>query len=122
MEQIKTAIEAFVKAGDNRDTAILENILHARFQNIQDGYFDENGIFVFSKSDYIELIRTKKFGGSPRSIAYNSIEQTGNIATVQVKLESQNLIFHSLIVCVHDNRNWKIINNIPTIEVKYNTN
>ncbi len=116
--RVKTAIEAFVKAGDNRDITVLENILHAGFQNIQDGFFDENGIFVLSKSDYIELIRTKKFGGSPRSIAYNSIEQTGNIATVQVKLESQYLIFHSLIVCVQENEHWKIINNIPTITMK----
>lgn len=118
MEQAKTAIEAFVKAGDNRDVNVLEDILHAGFQNIQDGFFDKNGVFVFSKSDYIELIRTKKFGGSPRSIDYNSIEQTGNIVTAQVKLESQYLIFHSLIVCVQDNGQWKIINNIPTIDVK----
>lgn len=118
MEQVKTAIETFVKAGDNRDISTMENILHSAFQNIQDGFFDENGIFVFSKSDYIELIRTKKFGGSSRTIVYNSIEQTGNIATVQVKLESQYLIFHSWIVCVQDHGHWKIINNIPTIEVK----
>ncbi|PRD57146.1 nuclear transport factor 2 family protein [Sphingobacterium gobiense] len=118
MEQIKKAIEAFVQAGDNRDIAVLENILHSDFQNIQDGFFDEKGIFVFSKSDYIELIRTKKFGGSPRSITYHSIEQTGNIATVQVKLESPYLIFQSLIVCVQDHGDWKIINNLPTIEVK----
>jgi hypothetical protein len=118
MKQVKTAIEAFIKAGDNRDIDILEHILHSGFQNIQDGFFEENGIFVFSKSDYIELIRTKKFGGSPRSITYNSIEQTGNIAIEQVKLESQYLIFHSLIVCVQDDRQWKIINNTPTIEMK----
>lgn len=118
MEQVKTAIEAFVKAGDDRDTAVLENILHSGFQNIQDGFFDEDGIFVFTKADYIELIRTEKFGGNPRSIHYRSIKQIGNIAAVQVKLESQYLIFHSLIVCVHDNGHWKIINNTPTIEVK----
>lgn len=118
MTQVKTAIEVFVKAGDNSDITTLEDILHSNFQNIQDGFFNENGIFVFSKSDYIELIRTKKFGGSSRSITYNSLEQTGNIATVQVKLESQYLIFHSLIVCVQDQGQWKIINNIPTIDVK----
>lgn len=118
MEQIKTAVEAFVKAGDNRDTSVLENILHTDFQNIQDGFFEEKGIFVFSKSDYIELIRTEKFGGSPRSIDYNAIEQIGSIAIVRVKLESRYLIFHSLIVCVHENGHWKIINNTPTVEIK----
>ncbi|MBD1431479.1 nuclear transport factor 2 family protein [Sphingobacterium sp. DN00404] len=118
MEQVKAAIEAFVKAGDNRDIVALEEILHTNFQNIQDVFFDEDRICVFSKDDYIELIRTEKFGGSPRSIDFHSIEHTGNIAIVRAKLESQYLIFHSLIVCVHDNGHWKIINNTPAIEAK----
>ncbi len=118
MEHVKAAIEAFVKAGDNRDVAALERGLHASFQNIQDGFFEDKGIFVFSKSDYIELIRVKRFGGSPRSIAFHSIQQTGNMAIAQVELESQYLIFPSLIVCVQDNGQWKIMNNIPTIAVK----
>ncbi len=118
MEQAERAIEAFVKAGDNRDVAALESILHDEFQNIQDGFFEEKGIFVFSKSDYIELIRTKRFGGSPRSLVINSLEQSGNMAIVQVTLESQFLIFHSLIICIREHGHWKIINNAPAIKVK----
>ncbi|WP_341836508.1 nuclear transport factor 2 family protein [Chitinophaga pollutisoli] len=118
MEQAEKAIEAFVKAGDNRDVAALENILHPCFQNIQDGFFDEKGIFVFSKSDYIDLIRTKRFGGSPRSLVINSMEQSGNMAIAQTTLESAYLIFHSLIICIRDTGDWKIINNTPTIQVK----
>lgn len=120
MEQAKTAIEAFVKAGDDRNTAVLENILHSSFQNIQDGFFNEEGIFVFSKTDYIDLIRSEKFGGSPRTIQYNSISRNGNIVTAAVKLESQYLIFHSWIMVVLDNGQWQIINNTPTIELKSN--
>ncbi|MBD1422943.1 nuclear transport factor 2 family protein [Sphingobacterium chuzhouense] len=118
MEQAEKVIEAFVKAGDNRDVAALESILHHGFQNIQDGFFDERGIFVFSKSDYIELIRTKRFGGSPRRLIINNIKQSDNMAIARVILESQFLIFHSLIICIRDNGHWKIINNTPTIEVK----
>ncbi|WP_262713623.1 hypothetical protein [Sphingobacterium phlebotomi] len=40
MEQAEKTIEAFVKAGDNRDVAALGSILHSGFQNIQDGFFD----------------------------------------------------------------------------------
>jgi len=118
MEQVKAAIEAFVKAGDNRDIVALEKILHANFQNIQDGLFGEKGIFIFSKSGYIDLIRTEKFGGSPRNIVYSSIEQTNHIATAQLKLESQYLIFHSLLICVEEHGVWKIINNTPVINMK----
>jgi|SRR5690606_19813716 len=118
MKQIKAAIEKFVKAGDDRNTLALESILHSNFQNIQDGFFNESGIFVFSKTDYIELIRTEKFGGNPRSITYESVNLVGNIATVQVKLESQYLIFNSLIICVFEDEKWKVINNFPIIEIK----
>lgn len=118
MEQAEKAIEAFVKAGDNRDVAALESIIHHDFQNIQDGFFDEKGIFVFSKSDYIELIRTKRFGGSPRSLVINSMKQSDHMAIAHVNLESEYLIFHSLIICVQDKGQWKIINNTPTIELK----
>jgi hypothetical protein len=118
MEQAEKAIEAFVKAGDNRDVAALKSILHPGFQNIQDGFFDEKGIFIFSKPDYIELIRTKRFGGSPRSLVINSIKQSDNMAIAHATLESEYLIFHSLIICVRENGHWKIINNTPKIVAK----
>ncbi len=118
MEAIKSAVEAFVRGGDNRDVAQLERILHPAFQNIQDGFFDEKGIFVISKTNYIELVKTKKFGGNPRSIEFVHVEQMGNIALVKAILESQYLKFHSTILCVCENDRWQIISNAPKIEVK----
>lgn len=118
MQDVKAAIEAFVKAGDTSDVEILENILHPDFQNIQDGFFDEKGVYVFSKSDYIELIRSKRFGGQPRNITFESIEQTGNIAIAKVVLESKYLKFFSLIIGVDSGNQWQIINNTPKIKEK----
>lgn len=118
MEQIKTAIELFVKGGDNNNTQLLESVLHPSFQNIQNGFFEKKGIFVFSKEQYIDLVGTKKFGGSPRSINYVSVEQTDNIAIAKVVLESRYLKFLSVIICVRNNKQWQIINNTPKIEVK----
>lgn len=119
MEQIKAAIESFVKGGDNNDIKLLDSVLHPSFQNIQNGFFENEGIFVFSKEQYIELVNTKKFGGSARSIDYVSIEQmVDNIAIAKVVLESQYLKFLSLIICVRNNEQWQIINNTPKIEIK----
>ena len=118
MKQIKKAIETFVKGGDNNDTELLEKILHPNFQNIQDGFFDEEGIYVFSKEQYIDLVKTKKFGGNLRSIEYQFIEQMGNIAVAKASLESQSLKFSSLIMLAYTNGDWQVINNTPTIEAK----
>lgn len=118
MKKIKSAIENFISGGDNNDVLLLEKIVHPNFQNIQDGFFDQKGIFVFNKENYIDLVRTKKFGGSLRNIDFVSIEQMGNIAIAKVILESQYLKFFSMIICVCENEQWQIINNTPKIEIK----
>lgn len=118
MELIKNAVEAFIKGGDTNDVALLENILHPAFQNIQDGFFAEKGIYVFSKTEYIELVRSKRFGGSPRTIHYASIEKMDNIAIAKVELESQYIKFFSTIICVCIEDEWKVINNLPKVEAK----
>jgi len=118
MKQIKTAIKAFVQGGDNNDVSLLEKILHPNFQNIQDGYFAEKGIYIFSKLEYMELVGNKTFGGSPRTIHIVSIEKMNNIAIAKVELESQYLKFASTIICVCADEKWQVISNIPKVEVK----
>ncbi|KAB7530216.1 hypothetical protein F8C76_01525 [Flagellimonas olearia] len=117
MEQIKKTIETFVKGGDNNDITLLDQILHPNYQNIQDGFFERQGIYVFSKEQYIDLVRTKKFGGLPRTIKYGDIHQMGNIAIAKIVLESDQLKFDSTIVCVFENEQWQVISNIPKIDM-----
>lgn len=118
MEKITQTIEKFIEGGDNSDLALLEEILHKDYQNIQDGFFDKPGVFIIPKQEYINLVRDKIFGGKPRKINYHSIEQKNNIAYAQVSLESSALRFSSLITCVQEKGKWQIITNIPSIETK----
>ncbi|REC72678.1 hypothetical protein DRF60_20015 [Chryseobacterium elymi] len=118
MKEIRQAIEKFIKGGDTNDTTLLEQVLHQNYQNIQDGFFDQPGIFVISKEEYIRLVRDKVFGGKPRTVIYHSLEQKNNIAHAKVSLESPTLRFSSLITCVLEHGKWLVINNIPTIEQK----
>ena len=118
MESIEAAVKAFVQGGDTSDASLLEKVLHRDFQNIQDGFFEQKGIYVFSKEQYIELVRTRKFGGKPRSIQFVTIEQMDNIAMAKVVLESRDLRFFSSITCVYNTGAWEVISNIPKIEVK----
>lgn len=117
-EQAENAVRDFIHAGDTNDVSLLDAALHPQFQNIQDGLFEEKGIFIFSKEDYKKLVGTKRFGGVPRTIEYGAVEITGNIAEVNVKLESKFLIFHSTIVACKEDERWKVILNIPKIKQK----
>ncbi|TLX23369.1 nuclear transport factor 2 family protein [Chryseobacterium indologenes] len=118
MEQIKYTIEQFIKGGDHSDTKLLEKILHKDYQNIQDGFFDQPGIFIIPKQEYINLVRDKIFGGKPRQITYHFVEQKNNIAYAKVSLESSALRFSSLITCIYEDGKWLVITNIPSIETK----
>lgn len=118
MEKIREVIEKFIKGGDTSDTLLLEQVLHPNYQNIQDGFFGQPGIFVIPKEEYIRLVGDKVFGGKPRTIIYHTLEQKNNIAYTQVSLESSALKFSSLITCVQENGKWLIISNVPVIAQK----
>ncbi|RAW02863.1 nuclear transport factor 2 family protein [Pseudochryseolinea flava] len=117
-EQVKDAIATFVKAGDTNDVSLLEHILHPQFHNVQDGFFNEHGIFIFSKEDYKALVGSKRFGGAPRTIQFDSVNIDGNLAYATVQLESSRLKFNSTINLCHTNGQWKVIHNIPRIVPK----
>ena len=116
--QVKETVAEFVRAGDTNDVALLDQVLHTHFQNVQDGFFEEKGIFVFSKEDYKTLVKTKRFGGTPRTIEFESVDLSGNTAHVKVRLESKFLVFNSVLLLCNEGDRWTIMYNIPRIEKK----
>lgn len=65
LTQVKNVITDFIRGGDNNDVAQLEKAMHRDFQNTQDGFFEQKGIFTFPKDEYIRLVGTRRFGGVP---------------------------------------------------------
>jgi hypothetical protein len=118
LEQVKETVADFVRAGDTNDVTLLDQVLHTHFQNVQDGFFEEHGVFVFSREDYKNLVKTRRFGGVPRIIEFGTVNISGNIAHVNVRLESKYLVFNSMLLLGNDGERWTIIHNIPTIEKK----
>ena len=117
-EQVQSAARDFIQAGDSNDVNLLEKVLHPQFQNVQDGFFEKQGVFIFSKEDYKHLVETKRFGGVERTIEFGPAEISGKIAEVKVKLESKTLVFHSTLVLCNENDRWTVIHNIPKIKQK----
>lgn len=116
-EQIELAITAFVKGGDNSDVNLLEAILHDDFRVMSSGFMGKPGTTIIDKTKYISNIRDGIFGGLPRKMRIESIEDFGTIANVALWLESsenQFVSFNSLVLDV-DNR-WKIISNLAVVE------
>jgi hypothetical protein len=114
--QIEQAVKDFIKAGDTNDIQLLDRVLHKDYQNVQDGFFDKPGLYQFSKEEYKRLVGEKTFGGVPRTIKIHTIEEYGShLAVVNVTLESEALLFNSVIVVVRERSDWQILNNFPKI-------
>lgn len=116
-EQIELAITAFVKGGDNSDVNLLETILHDDFRVMSSGFMGIPGTTIIDKKKYISNIENGIFGGLPRKMRIERIDDFGTIANVALWLESSEnefVSFNSLVLDV-DNR-WKIISNLAVVE------
>jgi len=118
-DKIKQAITNFVKGGDNSDTALLDKVLHKDFRVTNNGFMGTSGVTIIDKEKYLANIRDGIFGGLPRKMIIESIDESKTIASVKLRLESSENHFISYNSLVLDTDNeWKIINNLAVVEAK----
>ena len=118
-EKIIQAITNFVKGGDNSDTELLDKILHNEFRVTNNGFMGNAGVTIIDKKTYLENIKNGIFGGLPRKMTIESIEDSETIAMVKLRLESSENYFVSYNSLVLDTDNeWKLINNLAVVAAK----
>ncbi|TXN37846.1 nuclear transport factor 2 family protein [Flagellimonas hymeniacidonis] len=115
---VTEAVTKFIKAGDESNLKGLKEVLHADYRNVQFGFFNKTGVFVFNKAHYLQLIQDRTFGGIPRSMEIERLDIHLNIAVAKVRLESEKLKFQSYISLIYDSGEWKVIENFPHVEYK----
>lgn len=117
--KIEQAITNFIKGGDNRDAALLNQVLHSEFRVANNGYMGTPGVTIIDKQKYLSNIRDGIFGGLPRKITIESMDVSGTIAMVKLRLESSENYFVSYNSLVLDTDNeWKLINNLALVDAK----
>jgi hypothetical protein len=118
-DKIKQAITDFVKGGDNSDTVLLDKVLHKDFRITNNGFMGIAGVTVIDKQKYLANIKDGIFGGLPRHMEIDSIDEHKTMAFVKLRLESSENYFVSYNSLVLDTDNeWKIINNLAVVEAK----
>lgn len=119
VEKIEQAITNFVKGGDNSDTVMLDKVLHKDFRVTNNGFMGTPGVTIIDKQKYLSNIRDGIFGGLPRKMIIESIDDSESIAIVKLRLESSENYFVSYNSLVLDTDNeWKLINNLAVVEAK----
>jgi hypothetical protein len=119
IEKIEKAITNFVKGGDNSDTILLDKVLHSDFRVTNNGFMGTAGVTLINKEKYLTNIQKGVFGGLPRKMEIESIDENGSIAMVKLRLESSENYFvsyNSLVLDTDDE--WKLINNLAVVEAK----
>jgi hypothetical protein len=118
-EKIEQAITNFVKGGDNSDVELLDKVLHPDFRVTNNGFMGTPGVAIIDKQKYLANIREGIFGGLPRKMEIESIDESETIATVKIRLESAENFFVSYNSLVLDTDNeWKVINNLAVVQSK----
>jgi hypothetical protein len=117
--KIEQAVTNFVKGGDHSDTVLLDKVLHNDFRVTNNGFMGTSGVTVIDKQKYLANIRSGIFGGLPRKMIIESIDENETIAMVKIRLESSENHFVSYNSLVLDTDNeWKIINNLAIVVSK----
>ncbi|WP_165830429.1 nuclear transport factor 2 family protein [Flavobacterium aquariorum] len=118
-EKINQAITHFVKGGDTSDVQLLDKVLHDDFRVTNNGFMGTPGITIIDKQKYLSNIKEGIFGGLPRKMIIESIDESDSIAIVKLRLESAENHFVSYNSLVLDTDNeWKLINNLAVVEPK----
>ena len=118
-EKIQQAVTNFVKGGDNSDTELLDKVLHNEFRVTNNGFMGTAGVTIIDKEKYLANIKEGIFGGLPRNMTIESIDDSKTIAMVKLRLESSENYFVSYNSLVLDTDNeWKLINNLAVVEAK----
>lgn len=118
-EKIKQVIIDFVKGGDNSDVQLLDKVLHKDFRVTNNGFMGTSGVTIIDKKEYLDNIKSGVFGGLPRKMEIEQLDQSGKIASVKLRIESAEndfISYNSLVLDV-DNH-WKIINNLAVVKAK----
>jgi hypothetical protein len=78
-----------------------------------------SGITIIDKNEYLTKIKRGVFGGLPRKMKIEEIDQSGIIASVKLRIESSENDFISYNSLVLDTDNeWKLINNLAVVKAK----
>jgi hypothetical protein len=108
-----------VRGGDNSDLVLLNRVLHNDFRVASNGFMGTPGVTMIDKQQYLANIRDGIFGGLPRIMHIESVNESGTIASVKLRLESAENRFVSYNSLVLDSKNdWKLIYNLAVVESK----
>ena len=111
--QIKTVIEAFVKAGEERNINSYDSILHPNFRVVANHYPSPDKTTFLNKETYIDLIKKKVIGGTKFNLIFKDISLVEHSATVQIQLAaSKGGQIITFLLIKNAQQQWQIVSDM----------
>lgn len=117
---VESIIRAFVKAGDERNITVLEQVLQENFRALArlPGASVLKPV-IESREHYLTLIKEGTIGGKPRVFEVLSVEVWKNTAIVRVELQSDELKFSSSYSLFYaPESGWRIVHDLVELEAR----
>lgn len=109
--ELRQSVEAFRKAGDERNLAAIDTLLHRDFRLVAYLGSATDGV-VMDKTAYIGALKAGKIGGKPRSLKIASMDVRGKHATCRISMESAELKFDNYMQWVQTSTGWQMLNDL----------
>ncbi len=117
LTKINAVILEYSQAGDQRDVARLDTLLHPQYRSLVHRAFGGTDLNVMDKSAYLQLMTDKKIGGDTRKVHVLHVDVNGNVAQVKVILQGNVLKFTTYLSLVKmTDDSWRIVGDMPQIE------
>lgn len=116
------AVLAFVKAGDERNIAVLEKLIHENFRALAHppGTTIAKPV-IESRANYLALVQEGKIGGKPRKVSLQSADVWNNTAIVRVEMESAELHFSSTLSLFYaPETGWQLVHDLVELQARGN--
>lgn len=113
-QKVREAIETYVSAGDQRDAAKLDSILHQHFRVVANQLMGSSTVNVITKEQYIGLVKDGKLGGDSRSIEIITLEIVNKNASARVRLKGKALSFDTFYQFIQSPEgHWQLVQDLP---------
>ena len=118
-QQLTKVVEEYAKAGDNRDTKTLDQLLHTEFRSVVNRLFGSKDLSVMSKTVYLDLMKQEKIGGDQRKVEILNIDVMDHTAYIKARFSGKKLIFTTfLLLAKNADDQWQVVNDMPLVEKK----
>ncbi|MBI1192757.1 MAG: DUF4440 domain-containing protein [Bacteroidetes bacterium] len=117
VSSVRKTVEAFALAADQSDVDRLDALLHPEFRIAMNRLFGSQDLVLMSKAGYLEKIRAKEFGGTPRTLVMTDVQVKGTTATVSAVFKGSSMSFHSYLTLVQDaGGQWRVVQDVPVLD------